>query len=179
MPNELSHMSDGKWGREIRAAERKPASNEVNNAASDSARRAAEEISSTFGLRFQEDSLQRTAAIISKHLAPAPADDDAESVALTIPTCGDCPFVDHSGAFTPGGAKAICGHRNAVETFAGDHGADWTYRQVDRDTAPPAQCPLRNPETAHVHEYHTIEGQSASECKCGAVYNWPTTKGDG
>lgn len=40
---------------------------------SDSARRAAEEISSTFGLKFQEASLQHAAAIISKHFAATPS----------------------------------------------------------------------------------------------------------
>lgn len=79
------------------------------------------------------------------------AGNDEGVVALAIKTCGKCPFVDHSGAFTPGGAKATCGHRDAPDTFAatveGDERYHWQHRQVDRSAAPPSQCPLR-PENA-------------------------------
>jgi hypothetical protein len=70
-----------------------------------------------------------------------------ECVQLSIPTCGDCPFVDHSGAFTEGGAKSICGHRNALGTFTehvvGEDRYHWKHRVVDSGTAPPPQCPIR------------------------------------
>lgn len=82
--------------------------------------------------------------------AAAPVEQSKE-VALRIPTCGKCPFVDHSGAFTPGGAKPICGHRDAPDTFAasivGDEHYHWHYRQVNPASAPPDQCPLRQPVT--------------------------------
>ena len=32
-------------------------------------------------------------------------------------TCSTCPHLDHSGAFTPGGAKDICGHPSAGRIF--------------------------------------------------------------
>lgn len=74
-------------------------------------------------------------------------------VSLTIATCDECPFVYHSGAFTPGGAKPICSHRNAVETF-GEGITDvvdgfedryhWRHRIVDRNAPPPPQCPIRH-----------------------------------
>lgn len=79
-------------------------------------------------------------------------------VRLIIPTCGQCPFIGHSGAFTPGGAKSICHHKAAVSTFAAHIGKDapnpdnlaggdryhWKHRMVDRDASPPSQCPIRN-----------------------------------
>lgn len=79
--------------------------------------------------------------------APLDKTQTGSSVFLQIPTCGRCPFVDHSGSFTPGGAKTICNHRDAVETFAanveGEDRYHWKYRQVNHDAAPPEQCPLR------------------------------------
>lgn len=70
---------------------------------------------------------------------------------LVIKNCGKCPYVDHSGAFTPGGAVDICGHPNAVETFTASVDRDdpnqdkwhWKHRAVDRLAEPPAECPLR------------------------------------
>lgn len=77
--------------------------------------------------------------------------EQSDEVTLVIPTCGQCPFVDHSGAFTPGGAQPICGHRDAPSTFAvdiaGDERFHWKYRQVNLESAPPDQCPLRQPVT--------------------------------
>lgn len=80
----------------------------------------------------------------------------SDPVSLLISTCGDCPFVDHSGAFTPGGARDICSHKKAVDSFAaGVEGMEesrgqqipsryhWRYRVVDRSTAPPEKCPIR------------------------------------
>lgn len=82
------------------------------------------------------------------------------AVQLVINTCGECPYVDHSGAFTPGGAKDICQHKNAVASFAGHIGDDapnpdnlaggdryhWKHRIVDRGAEPPPQCPIRTRE---------------------------------
>lgn len=68
-------------------------------------------------------------------------------VSLRIATCGDCPFVDHSGAFTPGGAKSICGHVDAYKTFGrnkkGQERYEWRHRMVNRSGSPPELCPLR------------------------------------
>ena len=33
----------------------------------------------------------------------------------TIGNCHECRHIDHSGAFTPGGAKMICGHPDAID----------------------------------------------------------------
>lgn len=80
------------------------------------------------------------------------------SVSLVINTCGECPYVSHSGAFTPGGAQDICAHKNAVESFAGNVQGTmkpivgdqdipakyhWEYRVVNRKAEPPPQCPIR------------------------------------
>lgn len=35
------------------------------------------------------------------------------TVQVTINTCKDCRHLDHSGAFTPGGALPVCGHNDA------------------------------------------------------------------
>jgi len=35
-------------------------------------------------------------------------------ITVTINNCHDCRHLDHSGSYTPGGAKWICGHPYAV-----------------------------------------------------------------
>jgi len=87
--------------------------------------------------------------------------------------CATCHHRDHSGVFTPGGAKPICGHPDAVESFypfdAGNIAlasrlhtipatlaafpgdtpettdpCHWRFRVIDPAASePPAQCPLR------------------------------------
>lgn len=57
----------------------------------------------------------------------------------------DCRHRDHSGAFTQGGAKPICGHPQATEHFTTPEAPDryhWKYRVVNIDVIP-ACCPLR------------------------------------
>jgi hypothetical protein len=85
---------------------------------------------------------------------PARAAYEEHDAVLRIKNCGKCPYVDHSGAFTPGGAKDICGHPEAVETFTSSVDRDdpnqdkwhWRHRAVDRELPPPAECPLRQPK---------------------------------
>ncbi len=82
-------------------------------------------------------------------LSPGPA-------TLVIKNCGKCPYVSHSGAFTPGGAKDTCGHPEAFETFAAhvdqsDPNQDryhWRHRVVDRELPPPTACPLRRAKSS-------------------------------
>ena len=87
--------------------------------------------------------------------------------------CRTCQYRDHSGAFTPGGAKNICGHSDAARSFypfdakafkdsqhlhtspeieaafPGDTPETtdpyhWKFRIIDvSNSEPPAQCPLR------------------------------------
>ena len=70
-------------------------------------------------------------------------------IRLIINTCGDCRHKDHSGAFTPGGAKAICGHDDAPKCATNGkelEGTDahemyhWKYRVLEKGI--PAWCPL-------------------------------------
>lgn len=78
MKNELSHTFDGRWGREIRTAERKLlASNEqINNSVADTARRAAEEINqltiAELNHKFYGPIFDRLMAIIRKHFSTVP-----------------------------------------------------------------------------------------------------------
>lgn len=84
-------------------------------------------------------------------------------------TCHSCRHQDHSGASTPGGAKAVCGHPKAPESFypgpiedlskarklhtgleiekhfPGDSQPfHWKFRVLDLGKAePPDQCPIR------------------------------------
>lgn len=41
------------------------------------------------------------------------------TITRTINSCADCRHIDHSGAFTKGGAQAVCGHGKASEMFGG------------------------------------------------------------
>ena len=84
-------------------------------------------------------------------------------ITVIIDKCRQCRHIDHSGAFTPGGAKPVCGHDKAVElataqkTFkkvpAGkaDDKYHWRHRVIkhpDNDERMPHWCPLR-----HGHKY--------------------------
>jgi len=100
------------------------------------------------GLAFADHGLGRLRTCFQALSQRAPSPVAAEdAVALVIRKCGECPFISHSGAFTPGGAQDICDHRDAPSTFAAtDTGNDhyhWKHRKVDRQSAPPLQCPIR------------------------------------
>lgn len=72
-------------------------------------------------------------------------------VTVKIDRCLDCRHLDHSGAFTPGGAKNICGHGKASRYFITKHQENryhWEHRVVDAKKPPPENCPLR-----HGHQY--------------------------
>lgn len=85
-------------------------------------------------------------------------------VNIAINMCGECPYISHSGAFTPGGAKDVCAHKNAVSSFgakaadcqheathkAGGFCHHWEHRTVKQYAAPPAGCPLRANENAAI-----------------------------
>ena len=64
---------------------------------------------------------------------------------VTLNTCKDCLHLDHSGAFTPGGAKQICGAAGKRNAPAGDPEPwHWKHRVIeDLSTTPPPWCPLR------------------------------------
>lgn len=36
-------------------------------------------------------------------------------IEVTIESCRDCRYIDHSGSFTPGGARTICNHPDVIE----------------------------------------------------------------
>lgn len=82
-----------------------------------------------------------------------------------IKDCSDCPHRDHSGAFTPGGARPLCGHRDACnikrasrkelkEKYPSHHkeqmkenwkdwGWHWIHRVLDKTKDIPEWCPLK------------------------------------
>ena len=68
--------------------------------------------------------------------------------------CDGCPFLTHSGAFTPGGAQAVCGHKAAYksshpvpEIYCTDHKRidryHWWHRRVGEGDPSPFWCPLK------------------------------------
>ncbi len=67
-------------------------------------------------------------------------------VAVNIRKCSDCRHKDHSGAFTEGGAKQICGHQDACSTSRaknlGFDKYDWRARVLNNDLSIPEWCPL-------------------------------------
>ena len=66
-------------------------------------------------------------------------------ITVNIGTCMDCRHKDHSGAFTPGGAKAICGHDYAPEGPKNDkeNRYHWKYRVIENWPKIPEWCPLK------------------------------------
>jgi len=70
-----------------------------------------------------------------------------QSVSINIDSCDTCPHLDHSGSFTPGGAKPICGHHDAAYGRPGVKPEDWQKRRLkkgpDGKLIIPEWCPLR------------------------------------
>jgi hypothetical protein len=69
-------------------------------------------------------------------------------VVVNIKDCSDCCHLGHSGAFTPGGAKSVCGHDYAVDHCPNKNakGKDrwhWKYRVLNPEKTPD-WCPLKH-----------------------------------
>lgn len=66
---------------------------------------------------------------------------------IHINYCNECPHVSHSGAFTPGGAKPICGNTLACSARAVKNRHHWMNRVLS--TLPngnlevPKWCPIK------------------------------------
>jgi hypothetical protein len=82
-------------------------------------------------------------------------------VTIEIKTCRACHHVDHSGGFTMGGARTICGHSDACKVRKsenefkgeypeyhkrGDYDKDWKYHWFNRIVGKkiPSWCPVKN-----------------------------------
>ena len=74
-------------------------------------------------------------------------------VTVCLRNCFDCSHVDHSGAFTPGGAKTICGHPDAYRWATKDKQVNrkdkddkyhWRHRVIKDHKKIPGWCPLKN-----------------------------------
>lgn len=76
----------------------------------------------------------------------------SKRIVIVVNSCNDCQHQDHSGAFTPGGARLICGHQKACNaatrdgrrsgSIRGDDRYHWKHRQVGDGTVIPEWCPL-------------------------------------
>lgn len=75
-------------------------------------------------------------------------------VQINLNACDECPHVSHSGAFTEGGARPCCDHKDAVESFTkhrnikGDYKYHWKHRVIKKINSDgtlkiPMNCPLR------------------------------------
>ena len=75
------------------------------------------------------------------------------SVYIEINTCHRCPHADHSGAFTPGGAKPVCNHdavlRRVQESGVPDY-YHWRHRIRPNGGRVPRWCPLGRPTSRQV-----------------------------
>lgn len=59
-------------------------------------------------------------------------------ISIQINSCTECRHWGHSGAFTKGGAKAVCDHDVSCEK----RGYDWRDRIIKTDKIP-EWCPLK------------------------------------
>ena len=65
-------------------------------------------------------------------------------ITVIINNCEDCRHKDHSGAYTIGGAKPICGHDDAcVKRKATFDKYDWNQRIIEDLNKIPNWCPLK------------------------------------
>jgi hypothetical protein len=78
-------------------------------------------------------------------------------ITVVINTCKDCRHRTHSGSFTPGGAKPVCGHDRAIPSrrSMGDRPGyefgmkasdrhHWKLRVLNSDLSIPNWCPIKN-----------------------------------
>lgn len=65
---------------------------------------------------------------------------------ITIKNCGECPNVDHTGAFTKGGAKPCCNHSKTVELKGNDCFKRVIPYRTDYSTNRPFRVPRRIPD---------------------------------
>jgi len=76
-------------------------------------------------------------------------------IVVNITSCNGCRHRDHSGAYTPGGAKPICGHNCSVDFAPGARTAkksgnkddrwNWQHRVLKNpDYQIPEWCPLKH-----------------------------------
>lgn len=65
---------------------------------------------------------------------------------ITINNCNECHFLDHSGAFTPGGAKPHCNNQLSCGPRIRKHWEHWKNRILKKDKDGkiqiPTWCPL-------------------------------------
>jgi hypothetical protein len=80
----------------------------------------------------------------------------AVTTVIQIRKCLDCEHIDHSGAFTPGGALSVCGHPNAPDKNKMEGVRDfndvvtkeiaetiWGPRKLNADFSIPEWCPVK------------------------------------
>ena len=82
-------------------------------------------------------------------------------ITVEVNYCRQCRHVDHSGGFTKGGARTICGHSDACEVrkskeeftaeypmyakeFDGDFKYHWYNRIIENEKKIPDWCPLKH-----------------------------------
>lgn len=66
---------------------------------------------------------------------------DGLVITIRIKSCSQCRHLDHSGAFTPGGAQYTCEHKSAPDPKGNSH---WKYRVVNKKN--PTQLPKEFPD---------------------------------
>lgn len=118
--------------------------------------------------RFSDDDIDHFLMESTKHNEPKPKkskapkkpkDDNEETyvrelcVSVCLRICQECRHNDHSGAFTPGGAKQICGHHDAYRWATRDKRVNrkdkddkyhWRHRVINDPKKIPGWCPLKN-----------------------------------
>lgn len=105
-----------------------------------------------------EDSTKHK-SLQSKKIKKIPKNQDEETcirelqVTVCLRNCTDCAHSDHSGAYTPGGAKQICGHSDAVKWATRDKQVNkkdkddkyhWRHRVIRDYNKIPEWCPLKH-----------------------------------
>ncbi len=72
-------------------------------------------------------------------------------ITVEIKDCQECRHEGHSGAFTPGGAKPVCDHKEAVDYATQnkqvnkknkDDRYHWRHRVIKNTKKIPSWCPL-------------------------------------
>lgn len=93
-------------------------------------------------------------------------------ITTTINTCTDCRHLDHSGAFTPGGALPVCRHHNACYGSHAKVQPGWSVQDVLTENGMDAKSAEKFENDLRRNDPEAIDRILLKNHKPGDCYIW-------